>query len=74
MFRQGGADAWREGYAAACRDAGLPVREMATDPAKKQVTFYIKKVDRQRAKAAYQATSSQENDRSWSDFVAQALI
>lgn len=48
--------------------------EMATDPAKKQVTFYIKKVDRQRAKAAYQATSSQENDRSWSDFVAQALM
>ena len=25
MFRLGSAEAWREGYAAACRDAGLPV-------------------------------------------------
>lgn len=48
--------------------------ETATDPAKKQVTIYMKKVDRERAKAAYQATSSQENDRSWSDFVALALM
>ena len=48
--------------------------ETATGPAKKQVTFYITTVDRQRAKAAYQATSSHENDRSWSDFVALALM
>jgi hypothetical protein len=41
---------------------------------KKQVTFYIEGADRQRAKAAYKATSSQEDHGSWSDFVARALM
>ncbi|MEW1920738.1 ParB family protein [Pseudarthrobacter oxydans] len=40
----------------------------------KQVTFYMRVADLQRAKAAYQATSSQEMDASWSDFIARAVM
>ena len=40
----------------------------------KQITFYMSAVDRQRAKAAYQATSSQEMDASWSEFITRALM
>lgn len=48
--------------------------ETTVGSVKKQVTFYMNETDLQRAKAAYQATSSQENDRIWSDFVARALL
>ena len=58
-----------------------PDSPQVTEPAntvpaigKKQVTFYIEGADRQRAKAAYKATSSQEDHGSWSDFVARALM
>lgn len=44
------------------------------DERKKQITFYIKAADRQRAKAAYQATSGQEGDQTWSDFITRALM
>jgi Centromere-binding protein ParB C-terminal len=40
----------------------------------KQITFYMRAADRQRAKAAYQATSSQEMDTSWSEFVTRAVM
>jgi hypothetical protein len=40
----------------------------------KQVTFYMPGSDRQRAKAAYQATSGQEMDASWSEFITRALM
>ncbi|PNH79188.1 hypothetical protein [Arthrobacter sp. AFG20] len=40
----------------------------------KQITFYMRTVDRQRAKAAYQATSSQEMDASWSEFITRAVM
>lgn len=40
----------------------------------KQITFYMTVADRQRAKAAYQATSGQEMDASWSEFITRALM
>ncbi|WP_186313723.1 ParB family protein [Paenarthrobacter nicotinovorans] len=40
----------------------------------KQVTFYMPLIDRQRAKAAYQATSGQEMDVSWSEFITRAVM
>ena len=40
----------------------------------KQITFYMRTADRQRAKAAYQATSGQEMDSSWSEFVSRAVM
>jgi hypothetical protein len=40
----------------------------------KQITFYMRAADRQRAKAAYQATSSQEMDASWSEFITRAVM
>lgn len=40
----------------------------------KQITFYMSAADRQRAKAAYQATSGQEMDASWSEFITRALM
>lgn len=40
----------------------------------KQVTFYMPAADRQRAKAAYQATSGQEMDVTWSEFITRALM
>ena len=58
--------------------AGTRAHEQALETkvgsAKKQVTFYMDETDLRRAKAAYLATSGQENDRIWSDFVAQALM
>ena len=56
--------------------AQVPEPAASTTPAagKKQVTFYIEGADRRRAKAAYKATSSQEDHGSWSDFVARALM
>jgi hypothetical protein len=50
-------------------DAGhLPVT------ASKQVTFYMAADSLKRAKAAYTATSGQEMDRSWSDFISRAVL
>lgn len=40
----------------------------------KQITFYMSISDRQRAKAAYQATSGQEMDASWSEFITRAVM
>jgi hypothetical protein len=40
----------------------------------KQVTFYMRAGDRERAKAAYLATSSQEMDASWSEFISSAVM
>lgn len=40
----------------------------------KQVTFYMVADDLKRAKAAYTATSGQEMDRSWSDFISRAVL
>lgn len=40
----------------------------------KQITFYMPTSDRQRAKAAYQATSGQEMDSSWSEFITRAVM
>lgn len=52
-----------------------PAAEAATRPTQtKQITFYMTVADRQRAKAAYQATSSQEMDVSWSEFITRALM
>lgn len=50
--------------------APAPVRVTET----KQVTFYMPASDRQRAKAAYQATSGQEMDASWSEFITRAVM
>lgn len=47
-----------------------PVRSNET----KQITFYMLLADRQRATAAYQATSSQEMDASWSEFISRAVM
>jgi hypothetical protein len=60
----------------------VPAAEMATpaasEPARvtetKQVTFYMPALDRQRAKAAYQATNGQEMDASWSEFITRAVM
>lgn len=40
----------------------------------RQITFYMSTEDRQRAKAAYQATSGVERDISWSAFITQAVM
>jgi hypothetical protein len=40
----------------------------------KQITFYMRAADRERAKAAYLATSSQEMDASWSEFISSAVM
>ncbi|KRE76600.1 ParB family protein [Arthrobacter sp. Soil763] len=42
--------------------------------ASKQITFYMAADDLKRAKAAYTATSGQEADRSWSDFISRAVL
>ena len=42
--------------------------------ASKQITFYMAADDLKRAKAAYTATSGQEMDRSWSDFISRAVL
>lgn len=42
--------------------------------ATKQVTYYMPAAARQRAKAAYQATSGQEMDASWSEFITRAVM
>lgn len=42
--------------------------------APRQVTFYMSVEDRQRAKAAYQATSGVEMDSSWSAFITRAVM
>lgn len=44
------------------------------DTTPKQVTFYMAADDLKRAKAAYTGTSGQEMDRSWSAFVAHAVL
>lgn len=55
-----------------------PIPVAAPEPARvtetKQVTFYMPASDRQRAKAAYQATSGQEMDASWSEFITRAVM
>ena len=40
----------------------------------KQVSYYMPTDAVARAKAAYTATSGQENDHSWSDFITRAVL
>lgn len=56
--------------------AETPAAEAAPAPVTqtKQVTFYMRAADLQRAKAVYQATSSQEMDASWSAFITHAVM
>lgn len=61
---------------AAPEDENIPpaVDQTARIGETKQVTFYMPVEDRQRAKAAYLATSGQEMDASWSEFVTRAVM
>lgn len=61
---------------AAAAETGSPAAasEAARVTETKQVTFYMPASDRQRAKAAYQATSGQELDASWSEFITRAVM
>ncbi|MEO5779172.1 MAG: hypothetical protein ABIQ22_05280 [Arthrobacter oryzae] len=61
-----------EGDAAVASPASRPAP--LPDTAPKQVTFYMATDDVKRAKAAYTGTSSQEMDRSWSDFISRAVL
>jgi hypothetical protein len=54
--------------------ASAPTLSAAPTSAPKQITFYMAANDLKRARAAYTATSSQEMDRSWSDFVSRAVL
>jgi hypothetical protein len=58
--------------------ADAPQPEGAPEPAlttgTRQVTDYMPWAYRQRAKAAFQATSGQEMDASWSKFVTRAVM
>lgn len=64
------------------RTAQAPVGELSsatpTTPlaasSSKQVTFYMAADDLKRAKATYTATSGQEMDRSWSEFISRAVL
>ncbi|WP_373423127.1 ParB family protein [Sinomonas atrocyanea] len=51
-----------------------PVVETVPKSRRAQVTFYMDSSDRDRARAAYRATSGVEGDESWSDFIELALM
>lgn len=59
------------------REAAAPAAPPAAEvPSKRrpQVTFYMDAASLKRAKAAYRATSGQEMDDSWSDFLSRAIM
>lgn len=60
--------------ASAPAEALAPVQKSQPASASKQITFYMAADDLKRAKAAYTATSGQEMDRSWSDFISRAVL
>lgn len=55
-------------------EATAPATKPLPASASKQITFYMAADDLRRAKAAYTATSGQEMDRSWSDFISRAVL
>jgi hypothetical protein len=54
--------------------ADAPATKPLPSSAPKQITFYMAADDLKRAKAAFTATSGQEMDRSWSDFISRAVL
>ena len=52
---------------------GVPEEPVAPKSRRAQVTFYMDAEFRDRARAAYRATSSIEGDESWSDFIELAV-
>lgn len=56
-------------------DASQPEEVKAAPKSRRaQVTFYMDSAARDRARAAYRATSGLEGDESWSDFIELAVL
>lgn len=54
--------------------AVVPAPEPEARSRRAQVTFYMDSAARDRARAAYRATSGVEGDESWSDFIEVAVL
>jgi hypothetical protein len=56
------------------RNAARPPEIAAADEESYRMTTYLHSSNRDRARAAYRATSHLEGDKSWSDFVERAIL